>query len=206
MSKPTSGAPIPLAPWRLPLARALHRNRALVYARYAQLATLRPNGRPANRTIVFRGFVDQAISNAYNDLTFITDRRSEKVTQIDHNHWGELCWYFPKTREQFRLAGQLTVIDAANTDAAWQKLRRMTWHNLSDAARAQFVWPDPKQLRADQHAFAVGELDPHQPLEAFCLLRLTPTEVDHLELKGEPQNRCLYTLDQGQWQPRSVNP
>ncbi len=206
MSESISRAPIPLAPWRSPLSRALHRNRALVYARYAQLATLRPNGRPANRTIVFRGFVDQAIPVAYNDLKFITDRRSEKVTQIDHNNWGELCWYFPKTREQFRLAGELAVVDATNPDTEWQKLRHMTWHNLSDAARAQFGWPDPKQVRADQSAFAGGELDPNHPLDHFCLLRLMPTEVDHLELKGEPQNRCLYTFVQGQWQQRSVNP
>jgi PPOX class probable FMN-dependent enzyme len=155
---------------------------------------------------VFRGFVDQAIPRADNDLKFITDRRSQKVEQIALNAWGELCWYFPKTREQFRLSGPLTMIDATHSDPAWQRLRRMTWHNLSDAARSQFAWPPPKQPRADQTAFAVGELDPNQPLENFCLLCLSPQAVDHLELKGEPQNRCFYSLEQGQWQQRSVNP
>jgi hypothetical protein len=47
-----------LAPWREPLARALHRNRSLAYSRYLQLATVRNNGRPANRTVVFRGFLE----------------------------------------------------------------------------------------------------------------------------------------------------
>jgi hypothetical protein len=27
------------------------------YAKYFQIATVKPNGRPANRTVVFRGFV-----------------------------------------------------------------------------------------------------------------------------------------------------
>ena len=42
--------------WRLSLTSALHRNRHLVYSRYFQLATVGLEGRPANRTVVFRGF------------------------------------------------------------------------------------------------------------------------------------------------------
>ncbi|NJN49300.1 MAG: pyridoxamine 5'-phosphate oxidase [Alkalinema sp. RL_2_19] len=195
-----------LAPWRSPLGRALHRNRSLVYARYAQLATVQTDGRPANRTIVFRGFVDQAMPQAANDLKFITDRRSEKITQLAQNPWGELCWYFPKTREQFRLAGQLHIIDAAHLDPAAQQLRRTTWHNLSDNARNSFAWPAPKQPRAAQSAFEMTTLNSNAPIANFCLLLLSPTTVDHLELKGEPQNRCLYSLESGHWKQRSVNP
>ncbi|MCA1991428.1 MAG: pyridoxamine 5'-phosphate oxidase family protein, partial [Coleofasciculus sp. S288] len=90
-----------LAPWRSLLASALHKNRSLPYARYFQLATIRADGRPANRTVVFRGFLDST-----NQLKIITDTRSQKAEQIDHQPWGEVCWYFPKTREQFRLLGQ----------------------------------------------------------------------------------------------------
>ncbi|MER3589882.1 MAG: pyridoxamine 5'-phosphate oxidase, partial [Mastigocladus sp. ERB_26_1] len=36
-----------IAPWRNAIARALHRNRSLVYARYLQLATVRADCRPA---------------------------------------------------------------------------------------------------------------------------------------------------------------
>jgi len=69
-----------LAPWRSPLARALHRNRSKAYSRYPQLATVRPDGRPANRTIVFRDF-----SPDTNDLQFVTDLRSDKMAQITHS-------------------------------------------------------------------------------------------------------------------------
>lgn len=203
--------PNALAPWRSPLSRALHRNRALIYTRYAQLATVGLDGKPSNRTIVFRGFVDQAVPQANNDLKFITDRRSEKVEQIALHPAAELCWYFPKTREQFRIAGNLhlithTDISPSDSTEAWQKLRRMTWHNLSDAARSQFAWPTPKNDRAAPAAFDIADLDANQPLDTFCLLILCPVSVDHLELKGEPQNRCLYIHENGAWKQRSVNP
>ncbi|NET50524.1 MAG: pyridoxamine 5'-phosphate oxidase, partial [Merismopedia sp. SIO2A8] len=99
------------APWRSPLARALHRNRSLPNARYVQLATVRPDGTPANRTVVFRGFVA-----GRDELQMVSDRRSEKVHHIQHQErhhksaMGEICWYFPKTREQFRLLGPLKLI------------------------------------------------------------------------------------------------
>jgi len=89
-----------LAPWRSPLSSALHKNRSLPYARYFQLATVRANGHPANRTVVFRGFLEDT-----DQLKIITDSRSQKVDQIDQHSWGEACGYFPKTREKFRLAG-----------------------------------------------------------------------------------------------------
>ena len=96
-----------LAPWRTPLSRALHRNRAQPFARYLQLATVRGGGTPANRTIVFRGFRGKS-----NQLMFIADRRSEKIEQLSDNPHAEACWYFTKTREQFRLTGQVALVTA----------------------------------------------------------------------------------------------
>ena len=75
-----------LAPWRSLLSRALHQNRSLPYARYFQLATVRANGHPANRTVVFRGFLDDT-----NQLKIITDSRSQKIEQIAQQSWGEAC-------------------------------------------------------------------------------------------------------------------
>ncbi len=192
-----------VAPWRSLLAAALHRNRSLVYARYLQLATVRANNRPANRTVVFRGFLEDT-----NQLKFITDARSEKADQIKQQPWAEVCWYFPNTREQFRITGCLTLVGCDNSDPALQKARITTWQELSDAARLQFVWPDPGKSRVkEQAAFEQPPPDPTQPLANFCLLLLDPVQVDHLELKGEPQNRYLYCLDEQQeWSSQEINP
>lgn len=191
-----------VAPWRSPLTGALHRNRSLVYARYLQLATVRANNRPANRTVVFRGFLENT-----NQLKFITDARSDKADQINQQPWAEICWYFPNTREQFRIAGSLTLVGCDNDDSI-QQARITTWQELSDAARLQFAWPHPGKSRVeDKAAFEPSPPSPTQPSANFCLLLLDPLEVDHLELRGQPQNRCLYRLDEQQhWSSEEINP
>lgn len=192
-----------LAPWRSHLSAALHRNRSEPHSRYLQLATVRSDGHPANRTVVFRGFLDDT-----NHLKFVTDARSQKVEEIERQSWGEACWYFTKTREQFRIAGTLTLVRENHPDLnQLQKARQTTWQELSDNARVQFAWPYPGKARADAVAFAPPLPDPVEPLPNFCLLLLEPVQVDHLELRGDPQNRCLYYLDSEQtWSAQVVNP
>ncbi len=194
-----------LAPWRSPLEGAIHRNRSKPYSRYFQLATVTAEGYPANRTVVFRGFLEQ--EDYPNTLKIITDARSAKIEEIEHQPFAEICWYFTKTREQFRIAGSLKLITATETNSELLQARKTTWHNLSDSARLQFAWPHPAQPAADKSAFEVDTLDRHLPLENFCLLLLIPQKVDHLQLRGDPQKRCLYTLknDSG-WSIESVNP
>ncbi|BCL34664.1 Npun_F5749 family FMN-dependent PPOX-type flavoprotein [Nostoc sp. MS1] len=189
-----------LAPWRSAIAHALHRNRSLVYSRYLQLATVKANGHPANRTVVFRGFLADT-----NQLKFITDARSDKIDQIQQHAWAEACWYFPNTREQFRISGCLTLVNNESYPHL-QPARIATWQELSDAARLQFAWPHPGKDKEDQAAFNPPPPDPQKPIPNFCLLLLEPNQVDHLELRGEPQNRYLYRLDDQEWSMQTVNP
>ncbi|MFK0733765.1 MAG: Npun_F5749 family FMN-dependent PPOX-type flavoprotein [Gloeotrichia echinulata GP01] len=190
-------------PWRSAIARALNQNRSLVYARYLQLATVRGNGRPANRTVVFRGFLADT-----NQLKFITDTRSEKVAEIQQQPWAEACWYFPNTREQFRFAGSLILVSGDNSHPTLKPARITSWQELSDAGRLQFAWPDPGKPRVEEKAaFTPPPPNPNQPLPNFCLLLLEPVQVDHLELRGEPQNRWLYLRDDNHtWSSQEINP
>lgn len=191
-----------IASWRSPLARALHRNRSQPHSRYFQLATVQTNGRPANRTVVFRGFLDDT-----NLLKIITDSRSQKFDQILHQPWAEVCWYFSITREQFRIAGELTLIDANHPDSELQKARQVTWQDLSDNARVQFAWPHPGKPRNNQEALSAPILDSDTPPPNFCLLLLDPVQVDHLELRGDPQNRWCYLRDHSHtWSMTAINP
>lgn len=189
-----------LAPWRSVLAGALHRHRSLPNARYIQLATVRTDGHPANRTVVFRGFLEDT-----NSLKFVTDGRSDKVEQIDQHPWGEVCWYFPNTREQFRLFGSLTLVGAESEELSLSQARTATWQQLSEAARSQFSWPHPGEPRTEP--FPETSPDPEVPVPHFQLLLLHPEQVDHLELRGEPQNRWLYQLSSAdQWSVAAINP
>ncbi len=201
-----------LPPWRSAIARALHRNRSLPHARYLQLATVDGHNRPTNRTLVFRGWLEPE-----SQLKFVTDIRrrslsygeSQKALNLDSgaSDWAEICWYFPKTREQFRVNGKLLLVKANCATASHYKARQEAWQQMSDSGRISFAWATPGANRsAELEAFNPPQPDSQQPLDNFCLLLLTPVAVDHLELRGEPQNRYRYELVSGEWAMREVNP
>jgi len=154
-----------LAPWRGPLARAIHRNRSRPDSRYLQLATIGPEGYPANRTVVFRGFAEG------DRPMVVSDTRSAKIGQIQAHGSAEACWYFSKTREQFRIRGDLQTITAAAQDPILRDMRVQLWQNLSDAARQQFTWPAPGAVRQEQD-FPTVPPDSQVPLPHFCLVLL----------------------------------
>ena len=131
-----------LPPWRSHLSHALHCNRSQPYSRYLQLATVDTQGLPTNRTVVFRGFLEDS-----NQLQFITDARSHKIAHIQAQPWAEICWYFTKSREQFRLLGQLVLVKATDLEPNLQLARQQVWQKLSDSARQQFCWPEPGAKR-----------------------------------------------------------
>jgi pyridoxamine 5'-phosphate oxidase len=193
-----------LPPWRSSIARALHRNRSLPNARYVQLATVDRNHRPKNRTVVFRGWLEPE-----SQLKFVVDIRSQKALNLlsGSSSWAEVCWYFPKTREQFRIGGQLVLVTAECAIDRYCKARQEAWQQMSDSGRIQFDWATPGADRSiDPDAFNPSQPDSQQPLENFCLLLLAPVAVDHLELRGEPQSRYSYELVAREWVVRQVNP
>ncbi len=179
--------------WRSLLARAIHYHRE-PHSRYVQLATVSPDGMPHNRTIVFRGFLRDT-----DTLKFVTDNRSKKAEDIKNNAKGELCWYFSKTREQFRLAGSLELIEVDHPD------RTAQWQELSAKSKAQFFWATPGLPRLSDGEF-LETTEVLFPPANFCLLLLHPKEVDHLNLRGNPQTRTIYQHKDSVWEGIEVNP
>lgn len=188
--------------WRASLVLALYRNRHVAQSRYLQLATIRADGRPANRTVVFRGLIGDSDS-----VMVVTDTRSAKVRELGAAPWAEACWYFPMTREQFRLGGRAVVVREDGADETIRQARREAWRALADPTRRSFTWPAPGEPRDPAVPFAEAVPDPEVPPASFGLIVLDPIEVDHLELDGSPQNRWAYRRDDdGQWTGREINP
>ncbi|XP_020531497.1 pyridoxine/pyridoxamine 5'-phosphate oxidase 2 isoform X6 [Amborella trichopoda] len=103
-------------PWKQLLLTALETNAHLKYSSFFQLvislsATVRPNGKPANRTVVFRGFQEGS-----DKIQINTDSRSHKIEDIKHCPFGEICWYFTDSWEQFRIEGRIDIIDGLNSE------------------------------------------------------------------------------------------
>ncbi|NJK64584.1 MAG: pyridoxamine 5'-phosphate oxidase [Synechococcaceae cyanobacterium SM2_3_1] len=206
----SNSASLPLN-WRAQLSASLHRHRSDPSSRYLQLATVDVSGHPRNRTIVFRGFLEGT-----ECLQFATDSRSEKVLQLHHQPRSELCWSFAKTREQFRIAGSVQVIMAAHhmpegQHHTYQWERAQLWEQLSDNSRLLWYWPDPKAKRAAALDFiqSLPAAGMDHPPENFVMLLLSPTYIDHLQLKGDdhyPQTRHIYRKQEQGWIGQAVNP
>jgi PPOX class probable FMN-dependent enzyme len=186
-------------PWSALLDAAVRSGAAQPAAPYAQLATLRPDGRPANRTVVVRGLLEPG-----SRPLVTTDARSAKAGQLAARPWAELCWFFPETREQFRLLGRVTLIgpDAADPDLAAARAR--TWEALSEPSRRSFAWPPPGAPRAAPSAFETRT--PTDPPAWFTILVLDPEQVDHLDLKTDPHARTVFRREGGGWTAEPVNP
>jgi PPOX class probable FMN-dependent enzyme len=188
--------------WRPALVLALYQNRHAPDSRLVQLATVRADGRPANRTVVFRGFWNETAG-----LTFAADARSRKVGELGQSPWAEACWYFPITHEQFRISGPIEVIGADGTDDVLADARARAWRELAEPTRRGFAWPAPGRPRLPGEPFSADQPDPEHPLPHFCLLVLEPREVDYLEIDGNPQNRWAFKRgDGGHWSGTEINP
>ncbi len=188
--------------WRPSLDLALHRNREHPDARLVQLATIGPDGRPAARTVVFRRFLDDPRA-----LAFATDARDAKRAQLEADPRAEICWYFPITREQFRIAGLVALVGPDAADPALRRVRDEVWTALTDEARTRFAWPTPGEPRDPAACFPDAAPDRSTPLGNFLLMTLSAVAVDHLALEGDPRRRWIHEIDaQGRWTGREVNP
>jgi hypothetical protein len=85
--------------WKLHLSNSLKENIANsgLSATYASIATVRQDNTPAVRTVVMRGFVGEHHSENigwHSDLLIvITDKRSDKIKEIQSNPNTEINWY-----------------------------------------------------------------------------------------------------------------
>lgn len=198
--------------WLQDLTGSLRKNKE-AHDKFVQMATVTSDGKPAVRTVVFRGFVAQ-LGDKTSDpgnretLSFITDARSSKMSE---SRDAEVCWYLTGTREQFRLSGVLDMV-THESEPGPKELRARKWESISASARKQFLWPHPGRKRAmngaeeDRRLFEdVSPSETDSP-DAFALALLRPTRVDHLKLRGSPQQRTMYVREGDAWTEEEVNP
>lgn len=194
-----------IAPWKQLLLNAMQCNSHLKHSSYFQLATIGINGRPANRTVVFRGFQDDS-----DKIQINTDSRTHKIEDLKQCPFGEICWYFTDSWEQFRINGAVDVIDASNSDPVKLQQREKAWFASSPRSRLQYVGPYPGLPSISEQSSGESSLDNSTgPVDAFCLLVLNPEQVDYLNLKEN--KRVNFTARQSNdseklWNSERINP
>jgi pyridoxamine 5'-phosphate oxidase len=220
----------PKPDWRTMLDVSMARSRKVRGGNYVQLATATSEGEPRVRTVVQRGLL--AHGGHATVFKFITDARSEKVAQLRHRADAEMCWWFLKSSEQYRVRGKLTVVgngEDEEEDAALLAVRKQQWGNLRDAAREQFYWTQPgvplsEEGGAAERAGAGGQGGGCEetagipaggrgqdgkvlpPPPTFLLLLLWPTCIDYLRLTDNC--RMVFEQDSGgaTWKGKEVSP
>lgn len=194
--------------WRQSLARSLHVHRSKPESKFFQAASVgviqgTNELTVENRTLVFRGFDDDS-----NNLLAITDIRTDKYTQWQQNPQSQICWYFAKTREQYRISSAVYLVGPNNYDSddINKNLRLKVWQNLSEKARAQFLWPAPKETLSVKDVQLTKD-DNNIP-DTFIVVIFRPISVDYLNLTTAPQTRELHKVnkDTMKWVYDSVNP
>ncbi|XP_050249466.1 pyridoxine/pyridoxamine 5'-phosphate oxidase 2 [Quercus robur] len=195
---------VTMGPWKQLLLSALDSNSHLKHSSYFQLATIGSNGRPSNRTLVFRGFQENT-----DQIQINTDSRTHKIEDLKHCPFAEICWYFTDSWEQFRINGKIDIIDASTTDPKKLQQRQISWFASSPKSRLQYSGPSPGLpcLSEQPHQ---DFLDPSTgPVVAFCLLVLDPDQVDYLNLKSNLRVKFASGLNvNGEkcWTSEIINP
>ncbi|XP_011038498.1 PREDICTED: pyridoxine/pyridoxamine 5'-phosphate oxidase 2 isoform X2 [Populus euphratica] len=180
--------------WKQLLLSALESNSHLKHSPYFQFATIGCNGRPSNRSVVFRGFEENS-----DRIQINTDFRTRKI-----------CWYFSDSWEQFRISGRVDVIDGSSPDPEKLQQREKSWFASSLKSRLQYLGPNPGLPCLSEQSLNEFFLDPSSgPVATFCLLVLDPDQVDYLNLKSN--QRTVSTLSRcanGEmcWNSEMINP
>ncbi|KAG7019079.1 Pyridoxine/pyridoxamine 5'-phosphate oxidase 2, partial [Cucurbita argyrosperma subsp. argyrosperma] len=193
------------APWKSLLLSALESNAQIKHSTFLHLATIGANGRPSNRTVVFRGFEEGT-----DRIHIYTDSRSRKIEELKTCPFAEISWYFTESWEQFRISGRIEVVDASCLDATKFKKRAEAWSSISPKSRMQYLGPSPNLPYIAEQPAKEPVLDSCSgPVDAFCLLVLDPDQVDYLNLKSAERKLFKAIPCVGRetlWESERINP
>lgn len=155
------------------------------------IATLGPDGRARLRTVVLR-----AVDRATGTLRFHTDRRSEKVAEIDRDNRIALHGYDPGSKIQIRIDGRAAVhMDDDIAKAAWTSSQRMSrvCYGTAPAPGTSIASGGDFTLPQNDAEIAAGE-------DHFAVVVLTLSSLEWLFLDHAGHRRARFMADgSGQW-------
>mgnify|MGYP002476845452 CR=1 FL=1 len=204
----TSPTPAPLQPaiFRA-IQSSITQNQMVEFSRYAQLATITAESFPSVRSINVRGLLVDP-STGRGALKFSTDLRSAKIQEFARGGQVELCWFFPITREQYRLRCQVGIIcnekavegaisqtsnvdglrSILRTDSESLELHQKFWQEHAPQSRNLFELARPGTIKkrenqvGDLDRYEAQEVDEKTPSNNFATILLLPTRCDYLKL------------------------
>ena len=149
--------------------------------RYFTLATLK-NGEPKQRTVVLRKTLEDA------SLVFYTDKRTEKIKELQQNSAFSALFYHPKKLLQIRVEGEAALITNKEEIATF-------WHTVQQASKKDYTTqkaPGTIIKNPDEVAY-----EPEQ--NYFCPVKLIPNSIEYLRLKRPNHLRVLFSKTDTDW-------
>ncbi|MBJ9752980.1 pyridoxamine 5'-phosphate oxidase family protein [Burkholderia cepacia] len=164
-----------------------------------QAATLGIDGAPKVRTIVLR-----QVNRADHVLSFHTDARSEKVAELRRDPRIALVACDLDALVQIRAEGVASICDdEAQRRAIWQSSRP---HTLL-LYRAPLPPGTPVESPEAAHVSASPRANPDDDgYENFCLLHVSVTRIEWLELARAGHRRAVFDLHEGGCEGRWIAP
>jgi len=176
-----------LPEWRLAIKSSKNKEGKSVSKRWIQIATTSRDSLPKLRTVVFRGW------SGTDSMLIYTDRRSEKINDINNNKNVEILWLFPKSKSQYRLRGEVYEI----------KENIKFWDNLSENSKATWFWPNPGGELSQKSSYKTPKkLD--KPY-TFTVLEIKINYVELLKLERPIHKRCCWSKHKV-WKRTELNP
>lgn len=163
------------------------------------LATVSPEGRPSARVVLLKGYDEQG-------LVFFTNYQSRKGTDLDHNPWASLSFFWSSMQRQVRFEGRISRISAAESDEYFHSRPLGSRIGAWASPQSQPISRAELDARTQQYTDSLGE-HPARP-EHWGGFRLTP---DHIEFWQGRASRLHDRLvfdrkDQSDWQVSRLAP
>ncbi|WP_063551112.1 pyridoxamine 5'-phosphate oxidase family protein [Burkholderia territorii] len=166
-----------------------------------QAATLGLDGAPKVRTVVLR-----EVSRADRRLSFHTDARSEKVAELRRDPRIAIVASDLDSLVQIRAEGVATICDdEAQRRAVWQSNRPHTLLLYRAPLRpgTPIESPEEAHVTASPGPGATASDDGYQN---FCLLHITVTRIDWLELARSGHRRAVFDVSDDGFEGRWIAP
>ncbi len=149
--------------------------------RYFVLATSK-NGKPSQRTVVLRKIVSDS------SLVIFTDKRTQKVKDIQHNSEFSALFYDSKKLLQIRIEGKAELITDKEQIASY-------WHTVQEASKKDYTTgaaPGTPIKNPDDIHYQSKE-------NYFCPVKLVPNTIEYLRLKRPNHLRILFSRIDTEW-------
>ncbi|KVL34216.1 pyridoxamine 5'-phosphate oxidase [Burkholderia territorii] len=164
-----------------------------------QAATLGLDGAPKVRTVVLR-----EVSRADRRLSFHTDARSEKVAELRRDPRIAIVASDLESLVQIRAEGVATICDdEAQRRAVWRSNRPHTLLLYRVPLRPGMPIESPEEAHVPASPGTTPVDDGYQN---FCLLHVTVTRIDWLELARNGHRRAVFDVSDDGFEGRWIAP